>query len=135
MTITLSGVLAPSDLVPRQELVTLAQAEGMTLTIRTLRYWSMMGWIPRPWRVEGEGLRAYYPVSLLERLRVLSAIRPHHLQKLKEGLGEAETIQFGEETFSVLPAIVRWEREKTEYSVRVLADGTGMLLIQRKKKP
>lgn len=132
MTI-LAGAQAPRDLIPRPELAALAQREGMTLTVRTLRYWAQQGWIPRPWRVEGEGLRAFYPKSLLERLRVLSAIRPRRLQKLKAGLGEAETIQFGEETFSVLPAIARWERDGTEFSVQVLEDGTGMLLIQRKK--
>jgi len=134
MTISLMGSLAPPDLIPRDQLAALAQAEGMTLTSRTIRYWASKGWIPKPWRIEGEGPRAYYPLSLLERLRVLSALRPHRLQAIKKGLGEAETIKFGEDTFSVLPAIARWERENTEFSVRVLEDGTGMLLIRGKKR-
>lgn len=133
MTPIVSRAEAPSDLVTRDELATLAQGEGLSLTTRTLRYWARQGWIPRPWRVEGEGLRAFYPCSLMKRLRVLSAIRPKRLRELKENLGEAETIQFGEDTFRVLPAIARWERDGTEFSVRVLEDGSGMLLIQRKK--
>lgn len=128
------GTQAPLDLVSRDDLVRIAQAEGMTLTARTLRYWAKMNWIPKPWRVEGEGVRAFYPLSLLERLRVLSALRPKRLQAIKENLGEAETIQFGEDTFSVLPAIAHWERDGTEFSVRVLEDGSGMLLIQGKKR-
>ena len=133
MTISLVGTQSPPDLVLRDDLAAVAQSEGMSLTTRTLRYWAKMGWIPYPWRVEGEGLKAYYPLSLLERLRVLSALRPHRIQKIKENLGEAETIQFGKDTFRVLPAIARWERGSTEFTVRVLEDGTGMLLIQRKK--
>lgn len=134
MTLNLVGAQAPPDLIPRDELASIAQEQGMTLTSRTLRYWAQMGWIPKPWRVKGEGVRAFYPLSLLDRLRVLSAIRPHRLQAIKENLGKAETIQFGEDTFSVLPAIARWERGDTEFSVQMLEDGTGMLLIQRKKQ-
>ena len=132
MTISLTES-TPADLIPRDDLVTLAQREGMALTTRTLRYWASRGWIPYPWRVDGEGLRAYYPRSLLERLRVLSAIRPGRLRSLRENIGEAETIQFGEDSFSVLPACASWERENTEFSLRMLEDGSGMLLIQRKK--
>jgi hypothetical protein len=132
MTISLIDS-TPSDLIPRDELVSIAQGEGMTLTARTLRYWASKGWIPYPWRVEGEGLRAFYPLSLLERLRVLSAIRPQRLRALRENVGEAETIQFGEESFSVLPASAHWQRDNTEFSLRMLEDGSGMLLIRQKK--
>jgi len=124
---------APSDLIPRDDLAAIAQGEGMALTTRTLRYWAQKGWIPYPWRVKGDGQRAYYPLSLLERLRVLSAIRPHRMKGFRKNIGEAETIQFGEDTFSVLPAVAHWERDSTEFTVRMLEDGTGMLLIQRKK--
>lgn len=134
MTINISESQAPPDLISRDELAAIAQSEGMTLTTRTLRYWALMDWIPKPWRIEGEGQRAFYPLSLLERLRILSALRPRCLQKIKESLGEAETIQFGKDTFSVLPAIARWERENTEFAIQMLADGTGMLLIQRRKQ-
>lgn len=133
MALNLIEAQAPPDLVSRDELASIAREQGMELTSRTLRYWAKMDWIPKPWRVEGEGLRAFYPLSLLERLRVLSAIRPQRLQALKESLGATETLQFGEDTFSVLPALVRWERGDTEFSVQMLEDGTGMLLIQRKK--
>ena len=133
MTTNLVMEQAPKDLIPRDDLAALAQQEGMNLTVRTLRYWAGKGWIPKPWRVEGQGIRAFYPLSLLERIRVLSAIRPKRLQAFKENLREAEVIQFGEDTFSVLPAVAHWEREKTEFSIRMLEDGSGMLLIQRKK--
>jgi hypothetical protein len=132
MTISLIDQ-SPSDLISREELVSIAQGEGMTLTSRTLRYWASKGWIPYPWRVEGQGPRAFYPLSLLERLRVLSAIRPQRLRSLRENVGEAETISFGEESFSVLPVSAHWERDNTEFSLRMLEDGSGMLLIQRKK--
>jgi len=134
MSLDLVGSQAPSDLVSRDDLAAIAQAEGIPLIVRTIRYWAKMGWIPQPWRVEGEGNRAFYPLSLLERLRVLSALRPRHLAAIKANLGEAETITFGEDTFRVLPAIARWERDNTEFSVQVLEDGSGMLLIQRKKQ-
>ena len=133
MTLRLVGPQAPPDLVPRDDLAQLARDEGLRLTSRTLRYWAQRGWLPQPWRVEGDGLRAYYPLSLLERIRVLSAIRPRRIQAIRANLSEAETIQFGEDTFSVLPAIAHWERENTEFSIRMLEDGSGMLLIQRKK--
>ncbi len=135
MTLNLIESQAPPDLIHRNELVSLAQREGLVLTSRTVRYWASMGWIPQPWRVEGQGFRAFYPKSLLKRLRVLAALRPKRLQELKENLSEVETVQFGEETFDVLPAVARWERENTRCSLRMLADGSGMLLIQKKGAP
>lgn len=121
------------ELIPRDDLAELARSEGMDITTRTLRYWAQRGWIPHPWRLDGEGHRAFYPKSLLERLRVLSAMRPGRLKKIRDNIGDAETIQFGEDSFQVLPALVRWEREGTEFSARVLADGSGMLLIRKKR--
>ena len=124
---------APLDLVSRDELVRIAQGEGLDLSVRTLRYWAQHGLIPRPWRVEGEGLRAFYSLSLLKRLRVLASTRPGSIKKIRDSISEAESLQFGRETFRVLPAIASWERRNTRFSVRMLEDGSGMLLIQRKK--
>ena len=133
MTFNLTEAQAPPDLIHREELVSLAQREGLVLTSRTVRYWASMGWIPQPWRVEGEGFRAFYPKSLLKRLRVLAALRPRRLRELKDNLSEIETMQFGEEMFDVLPAIAQWERGNTRCSLRMLSDGSGMLLIQNRK--
>ena len=121
------------ELISREDLAALAQSKGLSVTIRTLRYWAERGWIPRPLRIEGEGLRAYYPKALLERVRVLAAIRPYRISAIRENVAEVETVQFGEDSFSVLPAIARWERDNTEFTIQMLEDGTGMLLIQRKK--
>jgi len=133
MTIQLIEPQAPPDLVTRGELAELARAEGMDVTERTIRYWASEGLLPRPYRVAGEGTRSFYPMSLLDRLRVLCATRPSRIKKLRRSIGKAETIHFGDDTFSVLPASAVWERDSTEFSLRMLEDGSGMLLIQRKK--
>ena len=124
----------PSDLVTRDELARLAQAEGLELTERTIRYWAKVGLIPHPRRVPGTGLKSFYPRSLLERLRVLAATRPGAVKRLREGKrGEVETVRFGTHEFRLLPELADWEEDGKVFSLRVLEDGSGFLLIQRRQ--
>ena len=134
MSIELLPQQLSDDLLSADELVDLANAEGMNISKRTLRYWAAEGLIPRPMRVSGEGIRSFHPRGTIERLRVLSATMPNRIRELRENVSEAETLQFGDRTFRVLPASVKWEGENTEFSVQMLEDGSGMLLVKRKKK-
>lgn len=124
--------LSGEELITRKELAVLAQAEGLDLSVRTLRYWAQKGLIPRPTLIEGAGNVAFYPVALLERLRILAALRPARIQALKSKLLAEETLDFGDKRFVVTPPLAQWQRNGSEYEIRFLANGAGMLLIQRK---
>ncbi len=134
MTLNIILQSPPVDLVTRERLAEIAREEGLDLTVRTLRYWAQRKLIPRPWIVKGEGLRAFYPLSMMKRLRILSATRPQKIKSIRDSVSEAESIQFGDEMFEVLPALARWERDNAEFSIRMLEDGSGMLLIRRRKE-
>jgi len=123
---------ADDGFVSRAELSELAQKEGLNISVRTLRYWAQKGFIPRPTRKPGYGNRAFYHKSLLERLRILAALRPANIQALRRDASAAEIMKFGESQFEIAAGGTSWQEAGREFSMHRLANGQGILLICRK---
>lgn len=123
------------EYVIRAELVRRAQAEGLDVTERTVRYWATNDMFPRPFRVEGCGKFAFYPVSLLPRLRAMVATRPKVIKKLRNELMESglRIVRIGDRQFKVLPSMLEFEDDGYKCTLYKLADGSGdELLLMRK---
>jgi len=58
----------------------LANQIGSSVTKRTLRYWESVGLIPKARRI---GREAYYPISTVQRVRMLAATRPASIRKFR----------------------------------------------------
>ncbi len=132
--------LTMSELITRAELARRAQAEGLDVTERTIRYWAGRNLLPRPVRLRGRGTRAFYPVDLLNLVRALVALRPARIKSLREQVCEmqakpAELLEIGEQQFKVLPSPISWSGQGFEYRLYTLADSSGDLLLLKKKVP
>jgi len=68
-------------LVSRGQLAELANQSGMNITERTLKFWAGRGLIPKPIIISR---RAHYPVSLLERLRIIESLRRKSIAEMKD---------------------------------------------------
>jgi DNA-binding transcriptional MerR regulator len=70
-------------MVAQGELLRMARAEGLPIKGRTLRFWATKGLIPYPSRIAGNGMRGYYPLSMLTRLRRICSLRKRSLNEIK----------------------------------------------------
>jgi hypothetical protein len=119
-------------LVTRQELARMARSEGLDVSVRTLRYWSEKGLIEKPIRIPGNGMQGYYPVTTLEDLRRICALRRRSIEEMKSILTQpCRKMRFLEgdklKEFRVLFTIPMRGRE-----IRFLEDGSFVLVERRK---
>ena len=124
------------EYVTRVELVRRAQAEGLDISDRTIRYWATYNMFPRPYRLEGHKT-PYYPVSLLAQVRAMVATRPRVVKKLREELMKSglKTVRIGDRQFEVLPSMFEFEDNGYKCTLYKLADGSGdeLLLMRRRQ--
>lgn len=128
-----------SELITRAELARRAQAEGLDVTERTIRYWAGQNLLPRPVRLRGQGTRAFYPVDLLDLVRALVALRPAKIRSLREQVCEmrakpTELLEVGEQQFKVLSTPISWSGKGFEYRLYALADNSGDLVLLKKRR-
>lgn len=69
------------------------------MTKRTLRYWESVGLIPKARRI---GREAYYPLSAIQKAKMLAATRPENIRKYRsmfnikiEQDGDTVILRFG----------------------------------------
>lgn len=138
--------LETDEVITRAELARRAQAKGLDVTERTIRYWAGKDLIPRPVRLPGQGPRAFYPASLLDLIGAMVALRPANIRLLREQLhevqpdlaaqtAESHSLDVGGQQFEVLPAPVCWSGRDFNYQLFALADSSGNLLLLKKMPP
>jgi DNA-binding transcriptional MerR regulator len=123
------------EYITRKELVRRAQAEGLDVEDRTIRYWATKDMFPRPYRLEGHKT-PYYPASLLARLRVMVATRPKVIKKIRDELMASglQSVRIGDRKFEVLPSMFEFDDNGYKCTLYKLADGSGdeLLLVRRR---
>lgn len=125
------------EYITRTEMIRRAQAEGLEVTERTVRYWATSNMFPRPFRIEGGGKTAFYPVSLMPKLRAMVATRPRVVKKVRNQLMERglKIVRIGDQQFEVLPSMLEFQQDGYKCTLYKLANGSGdeLLLIHRDK--
>lgn len=134
-----SFVFDGEEYITRAELVKRAQAEGLEVTERTVRYWATYNMFPRPFRLDVDGHRktAFYPVSLMPRLRAMIATRPRVIKKVRDELmeGGLKIVRIGSHQFQVLPSMLEFEEDGYKCTLYKLADGSGDELLLVRHNP
>lgn len=109
----------------------MAQQEGLDISERTLRYWAKEKLIPPP--EFNRDRRACYPISLIERLRLIDQLRqPRTLHGIKQMVEEIETLKIGDRTFCIIRDLGEIESENHVYAIREIENGQYLVHVRRK---
>ena len=100
-------MLCQEELVDRGKIAEMARSSGLNVSVRTLRFWASRRLIPQPIIVHK---KACYPISILESLRRIEALRPKTIEQIKE---------------------MAWDSDHFHHTVR--ADGDTLVVTFRPK--
>jgi len=113
-------VTCQATLISRAELAAKAQAAGLNITVRTLRYWASVGLIPKP--IYREHGKAYYPADLLHELSVIEALRRgRRVEAIKQWLKQPiiEELELGGKRFQIVANLGEFIAGNKRYVIKL----------------
>lgn len=114
----------------RQEIAEQLQQIGFSgITKRTIRYWTNRGWLPEPFKIEGEGNVVFYGENALEKARMLARLSPQHAKEIRNVI---RITNIGGKEFSVTDLIGLRKDGDIEYRLERLSSGDVMLTRKRR---
>jgi len=129
-------------LIARDELARKAREDlGLDVDERTIRFWAKEGLMPWPKRIDGRGLKSFYPEEMLDWVAVLASIRPSNISDIRDELRDRcmnndlapRKLEAASEEFDVFPMLSSWEDESGQTNELYLVVGGGLLLRKKRK--
>ena len=104
----------------RRELAQHCKALGLNIGERTIRFWESEGLLPRPIRLPGKGNRVWHDNKILERLKLIGALRRHR------SLGGIKQLL---EASDGAISLAKWRSSRFRYHLMLLPNGSYALSI------